>query len=130
MGVTSAMTEQQKKVLIIEDDPDDLAIISSILEENNFECNAVYSPTTALAMALTWKPDLILLDLIFPMMSGFACLRELKKNPQAARIPIVVLTGVQDDVIASSTIKLGASGYLNKDAMNRDLVPIVTKYAL
>lgn len=121
---------RKKKVLIVDDDPDDLELISSLLIEKNFQCFSVNNPSAVLPTVVKWQPDIVLLDLIFPQKSGLTCLRELKKNPQTSEIPVVVLTGIDDDVIASSTIQLGAVAYLNKESMNRELISMVSEHVL
>lgn len=123
------MPISQKKILIIDDDPEDLELIREVLEENHFECHTAKCSVEGLKTALIWQPNLILLDLMLPQMSGFGFLRELKKNPELADIPVVVFSTLRDAEIASVSLDIGASGYLSKDCVNQDLLSIVHQYA-
>lgn len=118
-----------RKILIIDDDPDDSDLMKDVLEGENLECVTVTSPIEGLATAANWEPDIILLDLMLPRMSGFGCLRELKKITKLAHIPVIVMTVLRDEDIAEASIDMGAAAYLSKDCTNEELISVVQEYA-
>lgn len=122
------MKRQERTILIIEDDPDMLALIKRRLEASAFRCLAAENPVDGLQKAVREKPDLILLDLMLPKMSGFGFLRIAKGNPSIAGIPIVVLTALNDAEIAREAMDLGAAAYLSKTSASKDLIATVRAY--
>jgi len=118
-----------RKILIIDDDPEDSDLMKDVLEGENIECAMASSPIEGLETAVSWKPDIILLDLMLPRMSGFGCLRELKKISSLAHVPIIVMTVLRDEDIAAASIDMGAAAYLSKDCTNEELISIIQEYA-
>lgn len=123
------MTTKSKKILIIDDDVDDCVFIKEILESEGFTCEEAHSPIKGLEIAQTSPPDLILLDLMLPKMSGYGFLRELKKNQRTEKIPVVVLTTLTDKEIKSVSLEIGATAYLSKDLIDQKLISTVEQYA-
>ncbi len=123
------MPTQLKKVLLIEDDPDDQAMIRAVLEAKHIECETAETAMEGLEKAAALQPNLILLDLMLPKVSGFGFIRELKKNPATAQTPVVVLTSLRDQEIAAASIDMGASSFLAKECINRDLIAMIYEYA-
>lgn len=117
-----------KKVLIIDDDRDIRDILRRRADQKSFECLTAESAEEGLAKADETHPDLILLDLMMPDMSGFGFLRELKKKQELSDIPVVVLKGVDDADVVQESKDLGAVGYLTKDCDQRDLLSLVAQY--
>ena len=103
-----------KKILIVEDEPDLVRIISNILTQEGYHPMGAYGGEEALILARHDKPDLILLDLMIPRVDGFEVIRQLKKDKATSSIPIIVLT-IRD--IESDRVKalgLGATAYMTK----------------
>jgi DNA-binding response OmpR family regulator len=123
------MVSTMKKVLIIDDDEEDLNFVKEILEASSFECNTALTPTDGLSLALSWQPDIIVLDLMLPLMSGYGFLREVRKNPETAHIPILVLSSLRDKEIAAASVDMGATAYLSKDCINQNLISMVYEYS-
>jgi len=103
------------RVLHIDDDPDILDIAAASLGlDPEFEVRGCNSGADGLAAAAEWRPDLILLDLMMPVMDGPTTLRHLRQNPQTADIPVVFMTArVQIQEIAYFK-SLGATGVISK----------------
>src|SRR3989344_8032240 len=101
-----------KRILIVEDDPDIQNFLKDFLKENDFHVKSAQSGTEALNLIKKSEPDLVLLDLGLPDMSGEFVCSELRKNhPQT---PIVILTArdTPDDIIKG--LNLGADDYIAK----------------
>ena len=120
----------KKKILVIDDNEDVLKLMKDILEENNFESLTFNSPVEALKSLAVSKPNMIVVDLMMPQMSGIGLIRELKRQERTRHIPFVVLTSVVDDDVESEVRGLGAVGYLGKDRGHQQIVPILQKFAI
>lgn len=88
---------ENKKILIIDDDPDFVETVKIVLESNNYQVLSANGPDEGLKKVAEEKPDLILLDVVWPdRKSGFQVCREIKNDPNYKKIPIIMLTSVDD----------------------------------
>jgi CheY-like chemotaxis protein len=85
-----------KRILIVDDEPDAISYISSVLEDNGYEYLSAENGEEGLELARKEKPDMILLDLIMPEKSGMLMFQELKKDPELGRIPVIVVSGASE----------------------------------
>ena len=83
-----------KKILIVDDDPDLVEAVSSILESKGYDVVAAYGGVEGLEKARTERPDLIVLDVMMPDKDGYQVCKELKADPECRSIPILLLTAV------------------------------------
>ncbi len=123
------MLAHKKKVLIIDDDMDILSLLKERLEKDDFECCTAMLPGEGLKKAIEFNPDVVLLDLMLPKMSGFGFIREFKHHKELADIPVVVLTSVSDEEVAEEALHLGAVSYLTKGCSTKELVSVIHEYA-
>jgi two-component system phosphate regulon response regulator PhoB len=107
-----------KKILLIDDDPLVVKSLRRCLELRKFEVITALSGEEGIKSAVKAKPDLILLDILMPRMDGKEVLRQLKKNPASAKIPVVMLTvsSEAEDVVEALT-KGGAVDYIVKTSV-------------
>lgn len=85
------------KILIVDDEPDAISFIASILENNGFEDYiSASNGVEGLKLARKEKPSLILLDLMMPEKSGIIMFQELKKDPELGSIPVIIVTGAAE----------------------------------
>jgi DNA-binding response OmpR family regulator len=124
------MIVPKKRVLVIDDNLDTLKLLKETLEENDFECITASSAIEGLERAIAVRPHLVLLDLMLPRMSGFGFLREFRGHPELNGIPIVVITALGDEEIATEVMDLGAVGYLRKACGTQELLSMVEEYSL
>ncbi|MBU2541983.1 response regulator [Patescibacteria group bacterium] len=108
------MEKEKKRILIIEDENALLEVLTDKFEEEGFSVLQARNGKEGLEIAINDKPDLILLDIIMPVMDGMTMLRELKKKQKGNRIPVIILTnlGAAEDV--EQAIKEGAYDFLIK----------------
>jgi two-component system phosphate regulon response regulator PhoB len=118
-----------KKVLIIEDDADTAKLITDTLEDHAFSCVTARTAMSGLRKAKAHPPDLIILDLMLPKVSGFGFMRLLRSQMALKNIPVVVVSVLNDLEITQESLDLGAVGYLTKACMGRELIPTVKEYA-
>src|SRR3989339_668371 len=88
---------KNNKILIIDDDPDFVESTKIILESENYNVSSACGPDEGLKKIAEEKPDLIILDVLWPdRKSGFQICRELKSNSKFNKIPILMITSVDD----------------------------------
>lgn len=119
----------KKKILIIDDEPQLVESLKVRIEANGFECVTASSPEDGIKLAPVLRPDLILLDLNMPHMSGYGVLRELKQNPDLAGIPVLILSSLTDEEVVRGALEFGATGFLKKTCSPEELMTMVTEYA-
>jgi CheY-like chemotaxis protein len=104
----------KKKILIIEDNEQNLYLISFILEKHGYEVFAAQDGQEGIDMATSVKPDLILLDIQLPVMDGYTVARQLRTNAEFAQIPIIAVTSYAMTGDREKTIEAGCNGYIEK----------------
>jgi len=82
----------KKKILIVDDEPEFVAMVKIRLEANGYETLTAFNGDEGLKVAEEKAPDIILLDIMMPEKDGYTTLRELKKNARLKDIPVIVLT--------------------------------------
>ncbi len=104
----------QKKVLLVEDDDALASVYQTRLQAENFDVRRVPNGEDALATTLQYKPDLILLDVMMPKVSGFDVLDILRNTPETADIKVIMLTALSQDSDKERAESLGVNDYLVK----------------
>jgi CheY-like chemotaxis protein len=84
------------KILIVDDEPDSIDFMASILENHGYDYLTATNGIEGLELARDEKPSLILLDLIMPEKSGITMFRELKKDPELSHVPVIVVSGATE----------------------------------
>jgi two-component system, OmpR family, alkaline phosphatase synthesis response regulator PhoP len=116
-----------KRVLVIEDDPDIVLSLRHNLErEGLFEVTAARDGEAGLAEALRRPPDLVILDLGLPGLDGVELCRRLRREPETARLPIIMLTARVDEAARVAGLNAGADDYVAKPFSVRELMARVT----
>ena len=102
------------RVLHVEDEPDLREIVEVALDHPDFVMRSCGSGQEAIAIAINWSPDIILLDVMMPEMDGPATLTRLRDNAQTARIPVVFMTAHAQHRDIELLRSLGAAGVIPK----------------
>ncbi|MEL7071273.1 MAG: response regulator [Cyanobacteria bacterium J06581_3] len=100
-------------ILAVDDHPDNLFLMQAILEEADYNLTCVNSGAAALDKISNNLPDLILLDVMMPDMTGYEVTKHIRKNPKTADVPILLVTAY-DEVHESEVTELGANGLIKK----------------
>lgn len=103
-----------QKILIVDDEPFNIDYLEQELEELNYTTISASNGQEALDQVTTESPDLILLDIMMPVMDGFEVLKHLKNDPDASDIPVIVISANNDLQSVVKGIQLGADDYLPK----------------
>ena len=107
------------KIIIVEDDPNILEALKYNLGKEGYDTITAIDGVQALELARTNKPDLIVLDIMLPKMSGFEVCRILRKE---MAIPIIILTARDDEIDKVTGLDLGADDYMTKPFSMRELM--------
>jgi two-component system, cell cycle response regulator DivK len=103
-----------RKILIIEDNEQNLYLITFIFKKHGYEVEAASDGRTGINMALRIIPDLIVLDIQLPVMDGYAVARSLRSYPELAAIPIVAVTSYAMVGDREKAFESGCTGYIEK----------------
>jgi len=102
------------KILVIEDNEQNLYLVRYILEQKNFEVFVSMDGESGISAAASLKPDLILLDIQLPVMDGYAVARSLRRNPELEETPIVAVTSYAMQGDREKVMEAGCNGYIEK----------------
>lgn len=108
------MAKNGKTILIVEDEPDLLTILSDKFNNEGFTVIAARDGQEGLDNLAKGKPDAILLDIIMPRMDGITMLKNMRENPANKDIPVIVLTNLADSDAVVTSLEHGAFDYLIK----------------
>jgi len=116
------------KILIVDDEPNNLEILNSCLEEADFEVMTAKSGKIALKRVAYVKPDLILLDVNMPGMDGFETCLHLKQNEATKDTPIIFITAKVETVDKVKGLEIGAVDYITKPFQIKEVIARVNKH--
>ncbi len=111
-----------QRVLIVDDDLETLRLVGLMLEREDYEISVAQNGPSALEKAVNDPPDLILLDVMMPEMSGFEVARKLRATPQTELIPIIMFTAKSQVEDRVEGLEAGADAYLTKPTQPRELL--------
>lgn len=115
-------------ILVVDDTPQTLQLLVGILSGANYTVRPADSGALALASALAYPPELVLLDVNMPEMSGFEVCRQLKQNPATQAIPVVFLSGLTDLDDRVQGFQLGAVDFVAKPFQRDELLARVSTH--
>ena len=116
-----------KKVLIIDDEPDLLVLVTHGLSKKGYEVFSGQDGREALALTAQLMPDLIILDACLPMINGYEIARMFKNDEKLKHIPIFLISSVTED-LRRRTEESGAEAYLTKPFKLDELVSLANRY--
>ena len=105
---------EQSKILIVDDEPFNVDYLEQELEDLNYETISARNGQEALEKLHSESPDLVLLDIMMPIMDGFAVLSHMKVDPKLRDIPVIIISAMNDLQSVVKGIKQGAEDYLPK----------------
>lgn len=121
------MNPRQKTVMIIEDEAEAAELFSEMMRLNGFRVIKMFSSAPAIPIISQEKPDVILLDVMMPDISGLEVLRYIRREPELASIPVIILSAKSMPGDIRIGLEAGASMYLTKPVGFQDLKQAVEK---
>jgi CheY-like chemotaxis protein len=124
---------EKKKILLIDDDPDFVEAVKVIVENGGYEVKVAYDGQEGLEAVEEEKPDLIVLDVMMPVMNGHEACAKLKGNKDTADIPVILLTAVADRVTTSKythrdMLESEAEDYMPKPIEPKELLELIKNW--
>ena len=115
-------------ILIADDSASETALITKVVQDLGHNSFAVTDGEQALEQAGKIKPDLILLDVVMPKVDGFNTCRKLKKNPETAGIPVIMVSSKNQESDQFWAERQGANGYVIKPFTPETLAGTIRKF--
>ena len=112
----------RKKVLIADDEPNIVTALEFLLERNGYEVYIARNGDAALKLVEQHRPDLVLLDVMMPVKSGFEVCQRMRERADWRDIKIIMLTAKGRDVEISKGMSIGADSYITKPFSTQELV--------
>jgi phosphate regulon transcriptional regulator PhoB len=109
-------------ILVVDDEKDIVDLIAWNLEREGFTVSRAYDGEEALKSIQSARPGLVLLDLMLPGMTGFEVCRLVRKNPETASLPVIMLTAKTDEIDKVLGLEIGADDYITKPFSVRELI--------
>jgi len=126
-----------KRVLVVDDDPDIVTFVVTVLEENGYTSLIAKNGEAGMSKAIEERPDMIILDILMPKESGIKMYRGLKDDESLKKIPVIVLSGIARRTFLRSQEALTGPGnqsapepeaYLEKPVEPEELAEMIRKF--
>ena len=127
------MAETKPRILVVEDNADEAQMVKMILEPHGYDVTVAEDGQEGLEKAEANKPDLIVLDVMMPILDGFAMCAKLREDPEFRKVPVILLTAVAEHVRdtkypISGVLRAEAEEYLEKPVDPEALVNTVERW--
>lgn len=109
-------------ILIVDDSPTDVYILKTLLERHGHRTSIADNGTEAVTLARQEHPDLVLMDIVMPGISGFQATRLLSKDPATSTIPVIVVTTKDQEADKIWALRQGARDYIVKPVLEAELI--------
>jgi DNA-binding response OmpR family regulator len=110
------------KVLIVDDEPNIVISLEFLMNQSGYEVGIARDGEEALAQMTAFQPDLVLLDVMLPLRSGFEVCQKIRENSAWSRVKVIMLSAKGRDVEMSKGLALGADAYITKPFSTKELV--------
>lgn len=110
------------RILIADDNPSNADLLDAHLDGSGFETKLVYNGEEALAAAREWKPDLILLDVMMPKLSGFEVCRRLRADPATSGVSVLMVTALDQATDVETAVDAGTDDFITKPINKTELL--------
>jgi CheY-like chemotaxis protein len=110
------------KVLVVDDDPEIVTFLSTLLELEGIESSVATSAAAALEQLQQGRPDLVLLDIAMPDRDGIDLCKELKSDPRTAEVPVFVVSARPGKDVVERALAAGAEEFIRKPFENAELI--------
>ncbi|MGE5649472.1 MAG: response regulator transcription factor [Bacillota bacterium] len=114
-----------RKILIVDDEPNIVISLEFLMQERGYEVALAHDGEQALQRMETFRPDLVLLDVVMPAMDGYEVCRKIRERSDWNPVRILMLSAKARDVDVSKGLALGADAYMTKPFSTRQLMATV-----
>jgi len=111
-----------KRILIADDEPNIVVSLEFLMKQRGYDVRVVSDGAAALAAVREFRPDLVLLDVMMPTVSGYDVCQKLREDPGGQDIKVIMLSAKGRDVEVSKGMAVGADAYVTKPFSTRELV--------
>ena len=111
-----------KRILVADDEPNIVAAIEFLLQQSGYEVHIAKNGEEALSLVETCEPDLVLLDVMMPLKSGYEVCKRIRERAEWSHIKVVMLSAKGRDAEVSKGLSLGADLYITKPFSTRELL--------
>ena len=125
-----AMTNSQQTILVVDDEPGAVQLMSIMLTRRDFAVLKAVDAQSALTLLESKTPDLILLDLTLPDKNGIDVCRSIRQRPETHETPILILSGLSDDGTVKKCLEVGATDFIVKPFRPHDLMTKIQTHLL
>src|SRR5262245_26221480 len=115
-------TATPARVLIADDNPQGLELLEAYLSETDYDIRTATDGDDTLRKVADWHPDLILLDIMMPKISGFEVCKRLRADPKTAAIVVLMVTALDQPIDAERAVDAGANDFLTKPINKTELL--------
>jgi len=117
----------KKKILMVDDDLDLCLIFQTVLEHLGYDYVFAVNGAEAVKIATTQKPDLILMDIIMPVLNGYQATRMIRQNPKTCSIPVIAVTVLTSSEEREECFRSGCNDYIAKPFTAKELASRIEK---
>lgn len=117
-----------RKLLIVEDESEYIIILGPQAKRYGYECEIDMTGETCVEKALSFEPDAVLLDMNLPKISGLGLIHKIRNHEKLSKLPIVVLSAVNQPEVVKEAMDRGANAYFSKSGKMEDLFHTLDEY--
>lgn len=114
--------ELRPRILIADDNPQGAELLEAFLADQPLETRLVYNGEQVLTEAAQWQPDIVLLDVMMPRISGFDACQKLRKNPSTRSIGVIMVTALDQPADIDRAVASGTDDLITKPVNRHDLI--------
>ena len=115
------MTDPPARILVVDDVPQNVRLLEAVLEAHGYETVSASDGRAALELAVSAKPDLVMLDVMMPELDGYAVCRQLREHEETAVLPVIMLTA-SEGMEKTKGIEAGADDFIAKPFNHYELL--------
>ncbi len=113
---------ERSKILVVDDTPRNVKLLADLLAAKGYDVRTAASGAEALALLPEYEPDIVLLDVMMPGMSGYEVCRKIRENPETRLLPVVMVTALDPGEERVKGIEAGADDFLSKPVNTQELL--------
>ncbi|NII11989.1 response regulator [Oleiagrimonas sp. C23AA] len=114
-------------ILIIDDSPTDVRVFTTLLEKSGYQISTAGNGEDGVELVKKLKPDLVIMDVIMPGMNGFQATRTLSRDPETAKVPVLIITTKSMETDRVWGLRQGARDFITKPVSEKDLLTRIQK---